>query len=310
MSLSQADRESIVSIVRTLLVEGASTKVARSDLISTEGARLWKAQDFLAAKAIEETQDEELERRFSELVPRNAILVDRLNKELTGIQSPDLTIRLKAAKSIDKEVLGVLTSERLLWLRHPETVAILRDALEKEDNPSIQEILVRSLGGIYERSLKDPRIFHSIEPFYRSEDERVRFACVAWTTEMTDSRKWDYLIPMAQSCRNRKLMEALTKHIRLAPRKEKELLIAATLQFISAKKLDTDHAFDLAVHVIHVAEDDTADFLFDFLESNRDDYMVRALKAAMKQCYAKVVLRNRFEEAGWFRRSRSRGSDA
>ncbi len=83
MSLSQ-DRESIVSIVRTLLLEGAATKAARSDLISTEGARLWKAQDFLAAKAIEETQDEELERRFSELVPRNAILVDRLNKELTG----------------------------------------------------------------------------------------------------------------------------------------------------------------------------------------------------------------------------------
>ncbi len=309
MSLTQADRESIVSTVQSLLREGASTKDAHTDLISREGARFWKAQDFLAMKAIEEAQDEELERRFSELVPRNAILVDKLNKELTWIRSPDLAVRMKAAKSIDKEVLGVLTSERSLWLRHPETVSILRESLKKEDDPSIQEMLVRSLGGIYERSLKDPRIYSSIEPFYRSENERVLFACVAWTTEMSDLRKWDYIISMAQSCRNRKFMEALTRHLRLAPRKEQESLIAATLRFISAKKLGSDHAVDLAMHVIDAAEEDTADFLFAYLESHRDDYMVRALKVAIENCDTNVALRSRFEELGWFRRSRSRDLD-
>lgn len=289
------DRESIVSTVQSLLREGASTKDVHADLTSREAAHFWKAQDFLAKKAIEEAQDDELEKRFSELVPRNAVLVDKLNQELTWIQSPDLALRLQAAKSIDKEVLGVLTSERSLWLRHPETVAALREALKKEDDPSIQEMLVRSLGGIYERSLKDPRIFSSIEPFYGSESPRVLFACVAWTSEMSDLRKWHYLIPMAQSCGNRKLMEALTRHLRLAPRREKELLIAATLQFISAKKLSSDHAADLAMQVIHAAEDDTADFLLTHLESSRDAYVVHALKVAFKYCDTHVALRSRLE---------------
>ncbi len=66
---------------------------------------------------------------------------------------------------------------------------------------------------------------------------------------------------MALSCKQSKAHGSPDEAIRLAPRKEKELLIAATLQFISAKKLDTDHAFDLAVHIIHVAENDTTDFL-------------------------------------------------
>ena len=109
---------------------------------------------------------------------RNAILIDKLNNELSSIRSPDLAVRLKAAKSIDKHVLGVLTSERLLWLRHPETVTVLRAALKTEDDPAIQGMLIRSLGGIYERCLKDPRIFDSIEPFYATKNPRVLFACV------------------------------------------------------------------------------------------------------------------------------------
>ncbi|MEZ6097017.1 MAG: HEAT repeat domain-containing protein [Pirellulaceae bacterium] len=199
MALDSKERSLIVEKAKELLQAGNEKASLFSNPVRKESAKYGKAQDYLVAKAIEEFGDSELESQFDEIVPVNNVLKERLKHELKDIFSTKDEIRLKASKIIDSQSRAVPYDERMLWLRHPTTVRLLREALSKEQDERVQENLVRALGSIYSRIVKDPRIFDSVKRFLESKNSKVRLAAVIWTGSMCFDEKWPHVISIAQS---------------------------------------------------------------------------------------------------------------
>lgn len=255
--MNSKKRSQLIKSTQELLADGKTEALSYTSLVDIELHRVYKAQDFLIREAIENDFDPELESRFSEIIPRNEILKSWLERELRDIRSKEFGKRLAAAKTVDKEVRGVQFKEKSLWIRHPDTVRILCDALKDESVLEIRELLVVTLGTIYSRNLRHPRIYRCIEPYCEAPESNLARLAVIALSSFTEPEKWKVLIPLFRNCKSKKMMDALLLNLWQVPEDYKLLLVEILTDYFVRKKLTHESGRGVAHGIYRLVDEKT-----------------------------------------------------
>ena len=174
-----------------------------------------EARDLLLKHGYERAIDAKAQTLFAELIPDSKEFVAEKKTSLKQLRSKDDKIRLTAARRLCSEARATGNVYRESWLRHPETVATMLDALAKEQNPKIARELIIALGAVHQRYFEDRRIVPVLIQAWGSPDREVRRYAILWTTHVNHPDKWPKLIEILESTPSAPLLIAVLRNVTL-----------------------------------------------------------------------------------------------
>ncbi|MCA9064480.1 MAG: HEAT repeat domain-containing protein [Planctomycetaceae bacterium] len=173
-----------------------------------------EARDLLLEHGYELQLAPKAQALYQQLIAENDEFLALQKKCLKPLSSPKPSVRLKAAREVEKITREEVTRYRALSLRHPETVTDLLNALNREEDPQVQSEIVASLGAIYGRYFADLRIFPAVLSKLDSSDRKVQERAAMALTMFTDREKWPPLLKLFSNRPGAPLLSAICRNIR------------------------------------------------------------------------------------------------
>lgn len=139
----------------------------------------------------------EHDKLFNEIfyVPKE--LKHELEHSLKEIKSTDDTIRIKAARYLQRQAYDTTGMCKEIWLAHPLTVGLIIKALEKEENKKIIPYFIMALGEIALRyKFKDLRIYEAVKPFFNDKkrtSKEIKTRVIRTLSQFENPEKWEYI---------------------------------------------------------------------------------------------------------------------